>query len=109
MVKAKKDPDDGNNEPEIRKVTVVGDNGDEYDVDGKKVLGFITNLEKLDKKKDQVLQEMREVYADAKAVGYDNKVIRQIIKERKMEPEKRREQQTLLASYKSAIGMLDDE
>jgi uncharacterized protein (UPF0335 family) len=87
----------------------AGDNAPETEVSGDRLMGFINKLEKLDKKKDQVLQESREVYADAKAIGYDNKTIRAIIKERKMEPEKRKEMADLLVLYKSAIGMLDDD
>lgn len=87
----------------------VGDNSGDKPIEGKKLMGYIAGLEKLNAKKDQVLQEIRETYADAKGIGYDNKTIRQIVKERKMEPEKRKEQADLLALYKSAIGMLDDE
>ena len=72
-------------------------------------MGFITSIEKMEAKKAQILQEMREEYASAKAVGMDTKTIRAIVKERRIEPEKRKEAATLLALYKSAIGMLDDD
>ena len=92
---------------ETKNVRGIGDNS-EKTIEGKKVMGFINELEKLDKKKDQVLQDIREIYADAKAVGFNGKIIRAIIKERKMEPEKRKEQAELMAVYKAAINMLDD-
>lgn len=98
----KKDEDNTTN------VRGLGDNSDQ-EIEGKKLLGFIGHIEKLNAKKDQVLQEIREIYADAKAVGYDGRTIRAIIRERKMEPEKRKEQRDLLDLYKVAIGMLDDE
>jgi uncharacterized protein (UPF0335 family) len=92
---------------ETKNVRGIGDNS-EKTIEGKKVMGFINELEKLDKKKDQVWQDIREIYADAKAVGFNGKIIRAIIKERKMEPEKRKEQAELMAVYKAAINMLDD-
>jgi uncharacterized protein (UPF0335 family) len=89
---------------ETTEVRGAGDNNPEEPVSGEKLLGFISHLEKLDKKKDQVLQEIREVYASAKAVGYDGKIIRRLIKERKMEPEKLKEQLDLFDLYASAIN-----
>ena len=108
---AKKDPalsEAVDEEKKLRVVRSVGDNESEKPVDGKKLMGFIKNIERLNSKKDQVLQEIREVYADCKAVGYDNRTIRTIVRERTMEEEKRKEQQDLMDLYKSAIGMLDD-
>ena len=94
---------------ETRTVRGAGDNAPETEISGKKLMGFIGSLENLDKKKDQVLQEIRETYAEAKAIGYDGKTIRAILKERKLEPEKRKEQAELMRLYKDAIGMLDDD
>ena len=93
---------------ETKVVRGVGDNSPEEPIDGTKLLGFITEIEKVNKKKAQVLQDLREVYADAKDVGYDNRTIRTIVKERSMEEEKRTEQKELYDLYTSAIGMLDD-
>lgn len=68
---------------------------------------FVKRLEKLDEDKAAVTEDMREVYAEAKATGFDTRTIRQIIKERKIEVEKRREQAELLEVYKTALGMED--
>lgn len=87
----------------------IGDNSGDKPVEGKRLMGFIEELEKVQGKIDTHLQAKREVYADAKAVGYDNKTIRKILTERKMEPEDRKKASDLLQTYKAAIGMLDDE
>lgn len=50
---------------------------------------------------------MREIYAEAKGNGYDAKIIRMIVRLRKMNPNERAEQDALLETYKSAIGMAD--
>ena len=108
MPRKKKDAIEKNLD-ETRTVRGVGDNSGEKPVEGKKLQGFIDELEKHNAKKDRVLQDIREIYADAKAIGYDSKTIRQIIKERKMEPEKRKEQAELLEVYKAAINFLDED
>ena len=47
----------------------------------------------------------RDVYAEAKSAGFETKIMRQIIKLRKMDSQKRMEQEELLDLYKSAIGL----
>lgn len=47
----------------------------------------------------------RDVYTEAKAVGYDTKVLRQIVRLRKMRPDDLREQQAILHTYAQAIGL----
>jgi len=103
---AKRKADDGH---ETRTVRGIGDNSGDKPIEGKKLLGFIEELEKIQKQIDVKLQDKREVYADAKAVGFDNKIIRKVLNERKMEPEKRKEQADLLDAYRAALGMLDDD
>jgi len=93
---------------ETKTVRGIGDNS-EKEISGDKLMGVIKTIEKVEAKKNQILQDLREEYAAAKAVGYSTKTIRRIIKERKMEPSKRKEEADLLALYKSAIGMLDDD
>ena len=66
---------------------------------------FILRLEKLEESRVSVVEDIKDVYAEAKGTGFDVKIIRQIIKLRKMEVEKRREAQELLDLYTSALGM----
>lgn len=107
--KTKPPKDDEAEGTETRTVALAGHNNESKPVSGKRILAFINSIEALNVKKDDVLQTIREEYANAKAVGYDGKTIRQIIKERKMDDEKRREQRDLLQTYKVAIGMIDDD
>ncbi len=77
------------------------------EVSGQRLKSFIQRIEKLEEDKASVLEDIRDVYAEAKSTGFDAKIIRQIVRLRKMESEKRREQEELLDLYKSAIGMED--
>lgn len=66
---------------------------------------IIKRIEKLEEDKSCVAEDIKEVYSDAKGTGFDVKIIRQIVRLRKVELEKRREGEELLDLYMSAIGM----
>ena len=63
------------------------------------------DIERLEEEKKGIADDIRDVYAEAKAVGYDVKIMRQIIRLRKMKPDERSEQETILDTYKAALGM----
>jgi uncharacterized protein (UPF0335 family) len=66
---------------------------------------IIKRIEKLEEDKAAVGEDLKEVYSEAKGTGFDTKIIRKIVSLRKMEVEKRREQEELLDLYKSVLGM----
>jgi uncharacterized protein (UPF0335 family) len=68
----------------------------------------IEKIERLESEKVEVQAAIRDVYSEAKATGFDPKVIKQIIRERKMSPQDLDEQELLLATYKRALGMLPE-
>lgn len=74
-------------------------------ISGERLRSFVQRIEKLEEDKAAVGEDLKEVYAEAKGVGFDTKIIRQIVRLRKIEVEKRRESEELLELYKAAIGM----
>jgi uncharacterized protein (UPF0335 family) len=74
-------------------------------VSGERLKSFVKRIEKLEEDKTSVMEDLKDVYAEAKGVGFDVKIIRQVVRLRKIELEKRREQEELLDLYKSALGM----
>lgn len=66
---------------------------------------LIERVERLEEEKKGIAEDIRDVYAEAKAVGYDTKIMRQIVKLRKMKPDDRAEAEALLDTYKAALGM----
>lgn len=66
---------------------------------------LIERIERLEEEKKGIADDVRDVYAEAKAVGYDPKIMRQIVRLRKMKPDDRSEQETILETYKAALGM----
>lgn len=76
-------------------------------VAGERLKSFIERLERLEEEKAALAEDIKEVYGEAKAVGFDTKTMRKIISLRKMDNEKRREEDELLSLYKAALGMAD--
>lgn len=74
-------------------------------VAGQRLRSFIERVERLEEEKTALMEDIKEVYAEAKGVGFDAKTMRKIVSLRKMDAEKRRESDELLDLYKSAIGM----
>lgn len=66
---------------------------------------FVERVERLEEEKAALMADIREVYAEAKAHGFDTKTMRQIVRLRKMDSDDLAEQEALLDLYKSALGM----
>jgi uncharacterized protein (UPF0335 family) len=63
----------------------------------------VSHIEKLEEKKNEILDEMKEVFAEAKANGLDVGVLRQLIRIRKMKKEDLEEAEELLEIYRKAL------
>jgi len=77
----------------------------QQEVSGKRLKSFIERVERLEEEKKAISEDVRDVYGEAKTVGFDAKIIRKIVSLRKTNLEKRREEQELLDLYMAAIGM----
>lgn len=66
---------------------------------------LIERIERLEEEKKGIADDIRDVYAEAKARGYDAKIMRQIVRLRKMETHDRQEMEAILDTYKAALGL----
>jgi uncharacterized protein (UPF0335 family) len=66
---------------------------------------LIERVERLEEEKAGIADDVKDVYMEAKAVGYDPKIMRKIVALRKMKPDDRREQQMLIETYANALGL----
>lgn len=66
---------------------------------------LIERIERLEDEKKGISDDIRDVYAEAKAVGYDPKIIRRVIQLRKMKPDDRAEFEAVFDTYKAALGL----
>lgn len=67
---------------------------------------IVERVERLEDEKKEVAEQIKEVYAEAKANGFDAKTLRKIVSLRKKPTEERQEEEALLELYLSALGML---
>lgn len=66
---------------------------------------FIERIERLEEEKKTVADDIKDVYAESKANGFDSKILRKIVQLRKQDPNERREQAEILETYLRALGM----
>lgn len=69
---------------------------------------LIERIEKLEQEKANLAEHIRDVYAEAKASGFDTKVMRQVLKLRRMDAQDAQEQEELLDIYRAALGMIPE-
>src|ERR1700745_1525636 len=66
---------------------------------------FIERIERLEEEKKGIADDVRDVYAEAKANGYDPRIMRMVVRLRKMETQTRQEQDAVLETYRAALGL----
>lgn len=66
---------------------------------------FIERIERLEEEKKGIADDIKDVYSEAKATGYDVKTMRAIVRLRKLESHVRQEAEALLETYKAALGL----
>lgn len=69
-----------------------------------KLKQVVTKIEKLEEEKKEVAGQIKDVYAEAKSMGYDTKALRAVVRLRKQDRQEREEQQTILDTYLLALG-----
>ncbi len=70
-----------------------------------KLKSFIERIERLVEEKNNIRFDIKEVFSEAKTMGYDPKTMRKILALRKMDIDERIEQEALLDSYRNALGI----
>jgi uncharacterized protein (UPF0335 family) len=69
----------------------------------------VERIERLEEEKKAIAGDIKEVYAEAKANGFDTKILRKVVSLRKKEAAEREEEQSMLDLYMSALGMIPGE
>jgi uncharacterized protein (UPF0335 family) len=67
---------------------------------------FIERVERLEEEKAGILADIRDVYSEAKGYGFDPKIMRQVVKMRAMDKQDLDEQDQLIETYRSALGLI---
>ena len=74
-------------------------------IDSSRLNSLIERIERLEEEKKGIASDIRDIYAEAKGVGFDVKIMRTIIKLRKMNQADRDEQEFLLETYRKALNV----
>ena len=78
---------------------------DAYNITAAELRQFIEQFEALEEQKKDIADQQKEVMSEAKARGYDTRVMRKVIALRKRKPDEIAEEEAVLEMYKSALGM----
>ena len=66
---------------------------------------LIERVERLEEEKNNLLADIKEVFSEAKGLGYDPKIMRKVLIIRKMDIDERLEQEALIDTYRAALGI----
>lgn len=70
---------------------------------------LVEQIERLEEEKKALAADIRDKFLEAKGLGFDVKVLRQVVRLRKKSSNERQEEQSVLEVYMHALGMLDDQ
>ena len=76
-----------------------------YRVTAGELRAFVERFERLEAEKKDIADQQKEVMAEAKARGYDTKILRKVVALRKKDPQEISEEEAVLELYKDALGM----
>lgn len=79
---------------------------DAYNVTAEELRQFCERIEQLLSEKAEIMDEIREVYAEAKGRGYDTKVLRKVVARRKRDKDDVAEEEAVMDLYLTALGMV---
>lgn len=96
--------------PEPKQTSLITKEDDERNnivggIDVNRLRSIIERIERLEEEKKGISSDIRDIYAEAKGVGFDTKIIREIIKLRKMNTADRDEQEFLIETYRKALDI----
>ena len=74
-------------------------------ISAEQLQNYIQRIEKLEEEKAALQSDIKEIYNEAKANGFDTKIMRQIIRLRKKDHDDRQQEESMLDLYKNALGM----
>lgn len=69
---------------------------------------FIERIERLEEEKKTIGDDIKNVYGEAKGMGFDTPTLRRVVALRKLDMDERMEQEAVLDTYLFALGMIDD-
>src|SRR5208282_5962009 len=82
------------------------DNGLGGRVDREALNRYVSRIEAIEVERSSLSEDVKEIYGEAKSAGFSVPILRQIVRERRMEETARHDQYAILDAYRAALGML---
>jgi uncharacterized protein (UPF0335 family) len=79
-----------------------------HNVAAERLKSIVERIEKLEEERKALQSDIKDIYTEAKSAGFDTKVLRMVIANRKKDQAEWEEQQALLETYMRALGQLAD-
>ena len=71
---------------------------------GARLKSFVERIVRMEHEKKELGEDVKEIYSEAKATGFDTKILRKVVKRYQMGPDKRREEDDLIDTYEHALA-----
>jgi len=68
---------------------------------------FIERIERLEEEKKTIADDIKDVYGEAKGMGFDTKILKKVVALRKKDEQERMEEEAILDTYLHALGMIE--
>lgn len=68
---------------------------------------FVERIERLEEEKKTIADDIKDVYGEAKGMGFDTKILKKVIALRKKDEQERMEEDLILDTYLHALGMIE--
>ncbi|MGA1831649.1 DUF2312 domain-containing protein [Rhizobium wenxiniae] len=82
------------------------DPSDAHGVARDQLRAFVERIERLEEEKKTIADDIKDIYGEAKGMGYDTKAIKKLIAERKKDAEELVEFELIMDTYRAALGMI---
>ena len=77
-----------------------------YRVTREEIRSFVERIEQLNLEKNEIAEQQKEVFSEAKARGYDTRILRKVVSLRKRDPQDLSEEEAILEIYREALDLL---
>ena len=80
-------------------------NDNVYRITREEIRSFVERIEQLNIEKNEIAEQQKEVFSEAKARGYDTRVLRKVVSLRKRDPQDLSEEEAILDIYREALDL----
>tara|TARA_B110000008_G_scaffold259836_1_gene279977 strand:+ start:825 stop:1082 length:258 start_codon:yes stop_codon:yes gene_type:complete len=80
-------------------------NDNVYRVTREEIRSFVERIENLNIEKNEIIEQQKDVFSEAKSRGYDTRVLRKVVSMRKLDPQDLSEEEAILEIYREALDL----